>query len=103
MKVRILLIILITVSLTVFFLENNQTMEVNLFQETLRISKAILLPSLCLLGFFIGYITGHIESAGKRRKRDQKEKAALEKKLASQTETKSISKTLNPEDHEYLN
>ena len=101
MNFRVLVIILLTIILTVFFLENNQIIEINFWIMNARISKSILLPSLTLIGFFIGYISGHIGSYNRRKRKELKE--AKKKEL---TQNKNIipnlPKSLSQEDQDYI-
>lgn len=101
MSIRTILVIILSVVLTIFFLENNQIVEINLWVFNARVSKSILLPSLTILGFLIGYITGHVHSYNRRRRKEKNDLDRINKNaVPNSTEVKG--RTLSEEDQKYL-
>ncbi len=101
MSLKIIFIIIITVILTIFFLENNQIIEISLWIFSARISKSILLPSLTFIGFLIGYITGHLNSYSRNKQKNIRE-AEKQRQLTLKLDQKQSIKTLSPEDEDYI-
>jgi uncharacterized integral membrane protein len=101
MSLRIVSVLLLLLALTVFFIHNDQVMEVNLFFNTVRVSKALLLPSLTLLGFIMGYLSGHYSPTNRQRKKELK---LARKHLENSTHRSPSlpSSSLSEEDQKYL-
>jgi len=102
MSLRLLLVILLTVLLIIFFINNDQVMEINLWVSTFRVSKALLLPALTLIGLILGYILGHYSPNNRKRKKELKE-AHHQLETINRVSPNKPMGTLSEEDQKYLN
>lgn len=99
MSSRTILVIILTIALTLFFIYNDQIIEINLLANTIRISKAVLLPSITLIGLAMGYALGHYSPTNRKRKKELK--SAL-KQIESQKKSSDPSGKLSDEDRNYI-
>lgn len=72
MSLKTIFIIILTVLLTVFFMENAETITVNVLFSKIEVSKMVLLPGLALSGLVIGFIMGRSGRSRADRRREQK-------------------------------
>lgn len=107
MSFKLIFVILVTVALTVFFMQNAEPVQVNIFFSRFEVSKLALLPGLAAAGFLIGFITGR---TGRSRAARRRELLYAEREMTGQADTSAQSGTsqqlpgkLSQEDQDYIN
>jgi len=70
MNVKLIFVVIATVILTVFFMQNAERVQVNFFFSTIQVSKLALLPGLAVAGFLIGFIVGRSGRSRAARRRE---------------------------------
>ncbi len=109
MSVKLIFVVIVTVLLTVFFMQNAEMVQVNFFFSTIHLSKLALLPGLAVAGFLIGFILGRSGRSRAARRREllyaEREQAFNERSDRHQSERHQNlpGKNLSQEDQDYLN
>ena len=92
MRIKTIIIILITVILTVVLMQNTDNVNFNFLWATFRVSKLVMLGLIALIAFILGVLVGR----PKRVKR-------LGGDFTDDNIDKGKTNTLSDEDKEYLN
>lgn len=109
MNVKLIFVVIVTVILTVFFMQNAELVQVNFFFSTIQVSKLALLPGLALAGFLIGFILGRSGRSRAARRREllyaEREQAFNHQGDYQQPDRQQNlpGKNLSQEDQDYLN
>lgn len=109
MNVKLIFVVIVTVILTVFFMQNAELVQVNFFFSTIQVSKLALLPGLALAGFLIGFILGRSGRSRAARRREllyaEREQAFNHQGDNQQPDRQQNlpGKNLSQEDQDYLN
>jgi uncharacterized integral membrane protein len=64
MSLKTFIIILITVVITIIFMQNTDEISIKLLAWDIRVTKLMILAVMALLGFLLGFLVGH---RGKRK------------------------------------
>ncbi len=97
MQFKYIFIILVTVVLTVFFMQNSEPVDVMFLFTKMKVSKLALLPGLAIFGFLVGYVMGR---TGKRRAEKQRDLKSGPN--ASDSETLPSKGRLSQQDEDYI-
>lgn len=68
MKPKMVAILILAIVLIVFVIQNSNVADVHLFFWTISMSMIILIFSVTLIGFTIGYLTHHFVIERKKKK-----------------------------------
>jgi uncharacterized integral membrane protein len=92
MRIKTIIIILVTVLLTVVLMQNTDTVNFSLLWATFRMSKLVMMAIVAIIGFILGYLIG---------------RPSRVKRLGTDFTNKDIdrtnSDTLSDEDRDYIN
>jgi len=92
MRIKTIIIILVTVLLTVVLMQNTDTVNFSLLWASFRMSKLVMMAVVAIIGFILGYLVGRPNRV---------------KRLGTDFTNKDIDRTnsytLSDEDRDYIN
>lgn len=105
MNLKLIFVVIVTVVLTVFFMQNAEMVQVSFFYSKVQVSKLALLPGLAVAGVLIGFIIGR---SGRSRAARRRELLYAEREQTfNQTNTGNHEnlpgRNLSQEDQDYIN
>lgn len=64
-RVRLILVTLLVALVLLFFIQNNETVQVAFLWGTFALPRFVMLPGLLLLGFVAGYLVARLRRHGR--------------------------------------